>query len=172
MTHQSTEPLRVFRRLFCLSHAASAVCFRWRWYTASASASAGGRFPTVSRIRRWLNQWTHSSVVNFTGSRPRQGPRSRITSVLYSPMMDSARASYESPTLPTDCSMPAWARQALGVVACPSSPPRRAAAAHAPHPDGRDTEAYGQSGLLDLLSAHSAQDIANRGPEHLTLQVG
>ena len=69
-----------------------------------------------SRIRRWLNQSTHSRVANSTGSRPRQGPRVRITSVLYSPMMDSARAlSYESPTLPTDGSM-AGLGQAFGVA--------------------------------------------------------
>ena len=67
-----------------------------------------------SRIRRLLNQSTHSRVANSTASRLRHGPRVRITSVLYSPMMDSARAlSYESPTLPTDCSMPASAKRSV-----------------------------------------------------------
>ena len=106
------EPRREFRRLFCVSHAASAVCSVCRWY--AASASAGGRSPIGSRIRRLLNQSTHSRVANSTASRLRHGPRVRITSVLYSPMMDSARAlSYESPTLPTDCSMPASARRSV-----------------------------------------------------------
>ena len=73
-----------------------------------------GRFPITSRSWRLLNQWTHSRVANSTGSRPRQGPGGRITSVLYSPMIDSAKAlSYESPTLPTDCLMPASARRSV-----------------------------------------------------------
>ena len=48
----------------------------------------------ASRIRRWLNQWTHSSVANSTGSRPRHGPRGRITCVLYSPMMDNLMSTH------------------------------------------------------------------------------
>ena len=50
------------------------------------------RGPISARIRRWLNHSTHSRVANSTASRPRHGPRGRITSVLYSPMMDCARA--------------------------------------------------------------------------------
>jgi hypothetical protein len=45
-----------------------------------------------SRSRRWLNQSTHSRVAYSTWSMPFQGPRRRISSVLYGPMMVSARA--------------------------------------------------------------------------------
>ena len=45
-----------------------------------------------SRSRRWLNQSTHSKVAYSTSSIPFQGPRRRISSVLYSPMIVSARA--------------------------------------------------------------------------------
>jgi len=49
---------------------------------------------------------THSSVANSTSSTPFQGPRRWISSVLYSPMRDSAGAlSYESPVLRTDGSI-------------------------------------------------------------------
>ena len=114
----------VFRRPSCLSHAANAVCSRWLFYAASASAV--GRFPITSRSRRWLNQWTHSSVANSTGSRPRHGPRGRIAAVLYSPMIDSARAlSNESPTHPTDCSMPGSAKRSVLRMDRISTPSRR-----------------------------------------------
>jgi hypothetical protein len=39
-----------------------------------------------------LNQSTHSKVAYSTWSMPFQGPRRRISSVLYSPMIVSARA--------------------------------------------------------------------------------
>jgi hypothetical protein len=45
-----------------------------------------------SRSRRWLNQSTHSRVAYSTSSIPFQGPRRPISSVLYSPMIVSARA--------------------------------------------------------------------------------
>ena len=63
-----------------------------------------------SSNRRLLNQSTHASVANSTRSRCCHGPCRRITSVLKSPITDSARAlSYESPRLPTDGAIPASA---------------------------------------------------------------
>ena len=65
----------------------------------------GGMFPIGSSSRRLLNQSTQSRVANST---LRQGPRRRMISDLNRPMMVSARAlSYESPTLPTEDSIPA-----------------------------------------------------------------
>ena len=56
-----------------------------------------------SRSRRWLNQSTYSRVAYSRWSRSFQGARLWMSSVLYRPMTDSARAlSYESPTEPTD----------------------------------------------------------------------
>ena len=61
-----------------------------------------------SRSRRWLNQSTYSRVAYSRWSRSFHGARLWMSSVLYRPMTDSARAlSYESPTEPTDGSMPA-----------------------------------------------------------------
>ena len=57
------DPHQVFRRPFRLSHAANAVCSRWRWYAASACAD--GQFPMGSRNRRWLNQWPHLRGCEF-----------------------------------------------------------------------------------------------------------
>ena len=116
--------LRVFRRPSCLSHAANAVCSRWLCYAASASAV--GRFSITSRSRRWLNQWTHSSVANSTGSRPRYGPRGRITAVLYNSMIELRQGRYRTNhqrTQPT-----ARCRARLGVRYCgwtDISPPNR-----------------------------------------------
>jgi hypothetical protein len=76
----------------------------------------GGTSPIGSRRRRLLNQSTHSSVANSTASMFRQGPRRRITSVLYNPMIDSARAlSYESPVLPNRGLDPAFG-QSLAIA--------------------------------------------------------
>ena len=62
-----------------------------------------------SRSLRWLNQSTYSRVAYSRWSRSFQGARLWMSSVLYRPMTDSARAlSYESPTEPTDGVMPAW----------------------------------------------------------------
>ena len=62
-----------------------------------------------------LNQSTHVSVASSTASRCRLGPCRRITSVLNSPITDSARAlSYASPRLPTDGAM-ARVSEAIGV---------------------------------------------------------
>ena len=47
-----TEPRRVFRRLSCVSHAASAVCSVWR--LNAASASAGGRLGCVAVRWGWV----------------------------------------------------------------------------------------------------------------------
>ena len=49
-------------------------------------------FPIDSSSRLLLNQSTQSSVAYSTASIFRQGPRRRITSVLYKPLMVSARA--------------------------------------------------------------------------------
>jgi hypothetical protein len=79
----------------------------------AASNSAGGRWPIGSKSRRWLNQSTHSKVAYSTWSRPLHGPR-RISSVLYSPMIVSARAlSNESPREPTEQTAPASARRSV-----------------------------------------------------------
>ena len=60
-----------------------------------------------SRSRRWLNESTYSRVAYSTWSRSFHGARLWMISVLYKPITDSARAlSYESPTDPTDGSMP------------------------------------------------------------------
>ena len=53
-----------------------------------------------SRGRQWLNQPTHSRVAYSTSSKFLRAPRLRMTSVLKTPMIDSARASYESPREP------------------------------------------------------------------------
>ncbi len=71
-------------------------------------------FPIGSSRRVWLNQSTHSRVANSTASRLRHGPRRWITSALNKPLIVSARAlSYESPTLPTEGSMPASASRSV-----------------------------------------------------------
>ena len=77
---ENTEPPRVCRRLFGLSHAAMAVSSSMAWYCVSASA--GGILPIGSSSRRWLNQSTHSRVANSTASNDRHGPRRWITSAL------------------------------------------------------------------------------------------
>ena len=67
-----SEPRRVYRRSFRLSHAANTICSRWRWYAASASAD--GRLPPIDAgthtregadivvnpllVSYWENQWT------------------------------------------------------------------------------------------------------------------
>ncbi len=51
-------------------------------WARSASNSAGGRMPSSPCSRRWLNQSTYSRVAYSTSSRPRQGPRWRISSAL------------------------------------------------------------------------------------------
>jgi len=67
-----------------------------------------------SRSRRWLNQSTYSRVAYSTWSRLRHGPLLRISSVLYNPITDSARAlSYESPTDPTDGEIPVSTRRSV-----------------------------------------------------------
>ena len=67
-----------------------------------------------SSSRRWLNQSTYLRVAYSTWSRSFHGARLWISSVLYKPITDSARAlSYESPTEPTDGEMPASARRLL-----------------------------------------------------------
>ena len=63
-----------------------------------------------------LYQWTHSEVIFSTSSRVSSGPvrngePSRVHSVLYRPMVVSARAlSSASPTVPTDGVSPASSR--------------------------------------------------------------
>src|SRR3954466_4809850 len=70
-----------------------------------------------SSRRRLLYQSTHSRVANSTASNERHGPRRWITSVLTSPITVSASAlSYESPTLPTDGSMPASMRRSVYLI--------------------------------------------------------
>lgn len=60
--------------------------------------------------RRLLNQSTHSRVAYSTASIFRHGPRGHMTSVLNRPLIVSASTlSYESPTLPTEDSIPASA---------------------------------------------------------------
>lgn len=61
-------------------------------WTKVASNSAGGIMPNSPCRRRWLNQSTYSRVAYSTSSRPRQGPAWRISSALYRPLNDSARA--------------------------------------------------------------------------------
>src|SRR3712207_5329335 len=48
--------------------------------------------PQAPCSRRWLNQSTYSRVASSTSSRPRQGPRRWISSVLNRPMWVSASA--------------------------------------------------------------------------------
>jgi hypothetical protein len=61
-----------------------------------------------------LNHATHSSVAYSTSSKPRHGPRRWITSVVNSPITDSASAlSYASPTLPKDGAAPASASRSV-----------------------------------------------------------
>jgi transposase len=87
--HHFAEPLRVQWRL------SSVVPVEVRVGTAglkAASYSAGGRLPQALWRRRWLYQSTHSKVASSRSSMLRQGPRRRTSSVLYSPMVDSARA--------------------------------------------------------------------------------
>jgi hypothetical protein len=83
------EPPRVYRRLGWLSPLMLPGPSLLQW---AASNSAGGRWPIGSRSRRWLNQSTHSRVAYSTWSMPFQGLRRRMSSVVYSPMMVSARA--------------------------------------------------------------------------------
>ena len=52
----------------------------------------GGMCPIGPKRRRLLSQLTHFRVSNSTASRFRHGPFFRITSVLYSPLIDSIRA--------------------------------------------------------------------------------
>src|SRR3954447_15248365 len=74
--------------------------------------------PIGSRRRRVLYQSTHSRVANSAASMLRHGPRRRITSVLNRPLIVSASAlSYESPTLPTEGSIPASSRRSVYRIA-------------------------------------------------------
>lgn len=67
-----------------------------------------GMWPIVSSSLRLLSRSTHSRVAYSTASSDCHEPRRWMTSALNSPMIVSARAlSYESPTLPTEGSMPA-----------------------------------------------------------------
>ena len=67
-----------------------------------------------ARSRRWLNQSIHSKVAYSRSSMPFQGPRRRISSVLYSPMIVSASAlSNESPREPTEVTAPASASRSV-----------------------------------------------------------
>src|SRR5215216_5674926 len=105
---QHREPPRVHRRLGCLSGTGSSSGRK------AASNSAGGTEPMGSRRRRWLNQSTPSKVAYSTWSMPFQGPRRRISSVLYSPMIVSARAlSKLSPREPTEATAPASASRSV-----------------------------------------------------------
>ena len=62
--------------------------------------------PQYPQRRRWWNQSTHSAVAYATASRVRYGPKGLISSVLYNPLIDSAKAlSYDEPTDPTDAAM-------------------------------------------------------------------
>ena len=104
------EPNRtVFRRPLCSSHEADAVCLRWPWHFASASA--GRRFAMASRIRRPWNRSTRSRDSDSTAAKPRHGPRGRIAPFFVEPDDQPFRASTESPTLPTDGSTSASARR-------------------------------------------------------------
>ena len=63
--------------------------------------------------RAVLYQLAHSLVAASTRAGVSHGPRWSMTSVLYSPMTDSASAlSQESPTDPTDGAIPAAASSA------------------------------------------------------------
>src|ERR671911_1136274 len=74
-------------------------------------------FPIGSSRRRWLNQSTHARVANSTASKLRHGPQRWITSALSGALIVSARAlSYESPTLPTEGSMPASASRSVYLI--------------------------------------------------------
>ena len=56
----------------------------------------GGMSPQYSNSRRWLNQSTHSAVAYSTSSTVFHGLRGLISSVLYRPLIVSARAlSYD-----------------------------------------------------------------------------
>src|SRR4029453_15601974 len=80
----------------------------------AASYSPGGGGSRAPCSRRWLYQSTHSKVASSRSSRPRQGPRRRISSVLYSPIVLSAKAlSKESPREPTEVTAPASARRSV-----------------------------------------------------------
>ena len=79
------EPYRDRRRPNSLNQA-TAACSEY-----CASNSAGGMSPSGPNSRRVLNQSTHVKVANSTASRVRHGPFRRITSVLYTPITDSAR---------------------------------------------------------------------------------
>lgn len=71
--------------------------------------------------RRWLDRSPHSGVAYSTVASPRQVSCGRITSVLNSPIIDSAIAlSYESPRLPTDGSIPSSAERS--VLRMPGAP--------------------------------------------------
>jgi hypothetical protein len=61
-------------------------------YQCCCSYSTGGMSPQALCRRRWLNQSTYSKVASSTSSRPLHGPRRRMSSVLNSPMRDSAAA--------------------------------------------------------------------------------
>ena len=86
------------------AQAAVAACC---WYQL-ASYSAGGIRPHEP-CRRWLfHHATHAAVARSTSAAVRHGPRRRINSALYKPLIVSARAlSYESPLAPTELAMPA-----------------------------------------------------------------
>lgn len=56
------------------------------------SYSAGGMPPSGPYRRRVLNQDTHQAVAASTLARVFHGPRRWISSALYKPMIDSARA--------------------------------------------------------------------------------
>jgi hypothetical protein len=70
--------------------------------------------PIGSSSRRLLDQSTQLRVAHSTSSRVRHEGRRWITPALFRPLMGSASAlSYESPTLPTEGSRPAWAKRSV-----------------------------------------------------------
>ena len=87
----------------------------WRWFLSSGGILSsrllvleGWEPVQLPCSRSWLYQSTHCSVANSTCSIVFQGPCWLISSVLYSPIVDSATAlSYPSPMDPIEASAPA-----------------------------------------------------------------
>src|SRR6266536_342653 len=94
---------------------------RWRggkahgpWPSSQAcSYSAGGMSPSGPYSRRLLDQPAHQAVVASTWDALCQGPRWRISSALYNPMIVSARALSQSPLEPAEVIAPACSSRAV-----------------------------------------------------------
>jgi hypothetical protein len=99
------------RSWYALTRVQAAVACR---LYQSASYSAGGIRPQEPCRRPLFHHPTHSAVARSSSAALRHGPRRRINSALYNPLIVSASAlSKLSPLEPAELAMPACSRRVV-----------------------------------------------------------